>query len=143
MLQEIGLTQNIDLLLQFYEQQQETIVLYLNQMGISFPQLIGLDWRLDYAIRSKSTGKENIPMYHLSFKVLVTKNNSNNNNQFPTSNQTSEDHINNHNNHNHNDSQQMIHEINCLASLEECQDLLAKVKDAMKQVDRLLLSSEH
>lgn len=67
---------------------------------------MGIDWRIDYAIRSKATGKDNVPMFYISLKVLGDDNQINN--------------------------------INFIASLEEMQDLLAKVRDAVKQVERVL-----
>jgi hypothetical protein len=47
-------------------------------LGISFPQIVGIDWRIDYAIRSKTTGKENAPMFYVSLKVLENNDKINN-----------------------------------------------------------------
>jgi hypothetical protein len=86
--------------------------------GISFPQIIGIDWRIDYSIRSKSTGKDNIPMFYVSLKVLET------NNHNSCGSGSNEDH--------------KVNNINFIASLEEMHDLLSKVRDAVKQVERIL-----
>jgi hypothetical protein len=71
---------------------------------------VGIDWRIDYSIRSKSTGKDNVPMFFVSLKVLDN------------------DKINN---------------INFIANLEEMHDLLAKVRDAVKQVERVLTNDSN
>jgi hypothetical protein len=64
-------------------------------LGISLPQLVGVEWRLDYAIRSKQLGKENVPMFFVTLKLK------------------------------HTDS---IRDVTFLATLEEMQDLLSKVR---------------
>lgn len=33
------------------------------------PAIVGLNWRLDYAIRSKNSGRDNVPMYLVALKV--------------------------------------------------------------------------
>lgn len=115
-LQEQGiLGGNIDVIIAFYQQHQETITTYISKIGISFPQIVGIEWRLDYSIRAKNIGKENIPMFYISLKVLHSNTGS------------VEDKVTN---------------INFIATLEELQDLLAKVKDAVKQVDRMLNTSD-
>ncbi len=98
--------ENIDVIISFYNQHQETILNHISKIGISFPQIIGVDWRIDYSIRSKTTGKENVPMFFVSLKVLEPNDKVNN--------------------------------INFIANLEEMHDLLAKVRDAVKQVERVL-----
>jgi hypothetical protein len=37
--------------------------------GIAFPELIGINWRLDYSIRSKHGGRKNTAMYFVVLKV--------------------------------------------------------------------------
>ena len=37
--------------------------------GINAPAIIGVDWRLDYSIRSKNAGRENVPLFFVSLKV--------------------------------------------------------------------------
>jgi COMM domain containing 3 len=38
-------------------------------LGISAPMIVDIDWRLDYSIRSKHGGRNNIPMYFVCLKV--------------------------------------------------------------------------
>jgi len=80
---------------------------YLILTGISAPQLVDVDWRLDYHVRSKLGGKENKPIYFLVLKVR---------------------------------EHGLIRDIQMVASLEDIQDLAGKVKEALKQVDRVLTS---
>ena len=110
----------------FYSQHQETILNYIGRIGInlfllylyfftipigiSFPQIVGIDWRIDYSIRSKATGKDNVPMFYISLKVLENNGQLNN--------------------------------VYFLANLEEMHDLLARVRDAVKQVERILNTSD-
>lgn len=100
----------IDILVAFYQQQQDTITQHLSQIGISFPQVVGVDWRLDYLVRSKVAGRENVPMFHVCLHVM--------------------------------DKEEDMRDIKFLASLEEMQDLLSKVRDAVKQVERVLNTTE-
>lgn len=79
-----------------------------------------IKWRLDYSIRSKTLGKENIPMFHIALQVAA-------NSTTTTSSSSNTNNV-------HTD----ITEVTFLATLEELQDLLSKVKDAIKQVDRVL-----
>ena len=37
--------------------------------GIAAPTIIGVDWRLDYSIKSKNAGRENASMFFVSLKV--------------------------------------------------------------------------
>jgi hypothetical protein len=92
-------------------------------LGISFPQIIGIDWRIDYSIRSKSTGKDNIPMFYVSLKVLETNTHSNSSSISNNGSSNADNKVNN---------------INFIASLEEMHDLLSKIRDAVKQVERIL-----
>lgn len=83
-------------------------ILLVNQ-GIQLPRLVGVEWRLDYAIRSKILGKENVPLFFVGLKVKEGKEEK---------------------------------DIRFLATLEEMQDLLAKVRDAVKQVERVIHLNE-
>lgn len=98
--------------------------------GIAAPTIIGVDWRLDYSIKSKNAGRENASMFFVSLKIK---------------------------------DRGVVREINMIASIEELQDMLSKVKtlissfasqpnltdfayfqvrDAVKQTERVLSSSE-
>jgi hypothetical protein len=37
--------------------------------GIAAPTIIGIDWRLDYSVKSKNAGRENATMFYISLKV--------------------------------------------------------------------------
>ena len=63
--------------------------------GIAAPTIIGVDWRLDYSIKSKNAGRENASMFFVSLKVK---------------------------------DRGVVREINMIASIEELQDLLSKVR---------------
>lgn len=64
-------------------------------VGINAPTIIGIDWRLDYSLKSKNTGRENSTMFYISLKVK---------------------------------DRGLIKEINMIATIEELQDLLTKVR---------------
>ena len=74
-------------------------------LGISSPALVGMDWRLDYAVRSKTAGRSISPLF---FVTLMVKDRG------------------------------ILRNIEMVATAEQMQDLLAKVRDAVKQTDRLL-----
>ncbi len=63
--------------------------------GIAAPTIIGIDWRLDYSVKSKNAGRENATMFYISLKVK---------------------------------DRGVLREINMIASIEELQDLLSKVR---------------
>lgn len=110
MLSEQGLAQSlVDTILSLYAQYAELLAKHLNKMGISLPQLVGVEWRLDYAIRSKHLGKENAPMFFVGLQLKEGGE---------------------------------LKDVTFLATLEEMQDLLAKVKDAAKQVERVLHAND-
>jgi hypothetical protein len=37
--------------------------------GITAPKIVGVDWRLDHSIKSKNTGRENVPMFFVALRV--------------------------------------------------------------------------
>ncbi len=95
----------IDFLTAVYEQHNDVLIEQLSQIGISFPAIVGIDWRLDYSVRSKHGGRENTPLFMVSLQVK---------------------------------DRGIIRYVDMIATQEELQDLLAKVKDAVKQVERVL-----
>ena len=58
-----------DLICELYEQHSGTLIAHMEVSGIAFPELIGIDWRLDYSIRSKHGGRKNTAMYFVVLKV--------------------------------------------------------------------------
>lgn len=63
--------------------------------GIAAPSIVGIDWRLDYSIRSKNAGRENTTMFYVALRVK---------------------------------DRGVIRDINMMATMEELQDLLSKVR---------------
>eukprot|EP01035_Chromulina_nebulosa_P021870 gene21870-28311_t len=95
----------LELLVTLFEQHRETFIQSLSTIGISFPAIVDIDWRLDYVVRSKEGGKENSPLFLITLHVI-----------------------------DHN----LIRYVDMIATEGELQDLLSKVKDAVKQVDRVI-----
>ena len=52
-----------------YEQNKAPLIAHLEATGIAAPMVVGIEWRLDYAIRSKHGGRGNVPMYFLTLKL--------------------------------------------------------------------------
>lgn len=82
---------------------------HIETTGISAPTVVGVDWRLDYAIRSKNSGRESAPVFYVCLKVK---------------------------------DRGLYRDIKMMASLEELQDMLSKLRDANKQVERVLNTAE-
>ena len=80
-------------------------------IGLSAANIVGIDWRLDYSVRSKHGGQENTPLFLLCLK-LKEPNDSN-----------------------------VIRNVEMIATQDELQDMLAKVKDAVKQVERVVVDN--
>jgi hypothetical protein len=89
-----------------YAEHSELLVEHLSATGIAAPEVVGVDWRLDYSVKSSCGGRGNVAMFFVSLTVK---------------------------------DRGLLREVGFIASIEELQDLLAKVKDAVKQTDRLLL----
>jgi len=53
-----------------YIQHKELMLKHVETGGISAWEIISLDWRIDFAIRSKQGGRDNTPVYLLELKVL-------------------------------------------------------------------------
>lgn len=88
-----------------YDQHRDNIISHLEATGIAAPMIVGIDWRLDYSVRSKHGGRNNVPMYFVSLKVK---------------------------------DRGLIQNIDMIANLQEMQDMLSSVRDAVKQVERVL-----
>lgn len=89
----------IDSICLFFAQQKDPLTAHFRRIGLSslFPQIVGVDWRLDHCVKSKSSGKESVPIFFISVKTMYGE--------------TDE-----------------IVPISFTVSLEELQDLLAKVR---------------
>ncbi len=90
------------------------LLLYI-YLGISASSIVGIDWRLDYSVRSKHAGQDNTPLFFLSLKIRDINHLKQQNGPIRT--------------------------VELLATQDELQDLLAKVRDAVKQVDRVLAAA--
>jgi len=87
-----------------YNQHQQSIIEHLEKIGISHPTIVGIDWRLDYGVRSKHSGKVNNHNYLVCLRVKEGG---------------------------------LPRDIDFIASPEDLQDMLSKVKDAIKQTERV------
>lgn len=90
-----------------YTKHIDAIKKHMTITCISSSNIVSINWRLDYSIRSKHAGQENLPMFMLCLNIKE---------------QNSEN----------------IRKVEIIANQEELQDLLNKIKDAVKQVDRVL-----
>lgn len=95
-------------IVEMYSTHFETLVKHMENTCISAPEIVGLEWRLDYSLTSKNGGRVNSPMYLVTLRVK---------------------------------ERGLVREMDMIASREEVQDMLSKLKDAVKQVERLLNSS--
>ena len=68
-LRENGSTANAHVLVDLYKQHQATLITHMEATGIAAPTIVGLDWRLDYSVRSKHGGRENVPMFFVTLNV--------------------------------------------------------------------------
>jgi len=108
--QENADSQRVDFIVNFYSTTKEAIRTLLSTTNFHYPHITGIDWRLDYFIKSNSLEKANQPVYLVS---LETKK--------PQQLGSQE-----------NDTEKV--EFSC--TLEQLQDLLNRLKDAAKQVER-------
>eukprot|EP00455_Lapot_gusevi_P014658 TRINITY_DN1734_c0_g1_i2.p2 TRINITY_DN1734_c0_g1~~TRINITY_DN1734_c0_g1_i2.p2 ORF type:complete len:106 (+),score=28.46 TRINITY_DN1734_c0_g1_i2:294-611(+) len=83
---------------------------HLSQTSFTFPRIVGLDWRLDYYIKSNLLDRADEPVYFVSLKVQERDNS--------------------------------IRNVQFSCSLQELQDLHAKLYDACKQLERISHKSE-
>ena len=84
-------------------------ILALTGLGAT-PSIVGLNWRLDYHVRSSSAGRANVPVY---FIRVSTKS-----------------------------AAGELKDIEFTCNKAQLQDLLAKVRDATKQIERMMSASE-
>ena len=71
-LKELGIEPsepNMRSIIDLYGSHGDTIVTHLESTGIASPALVDISWRLDYSVRSKHGGRENLPMYFVTLKV--------------------------------------------------------------------------
>ena len=69
-LEELGLgASRVDVMAKGFEKYKDKVRGRLAQTGIAFGEIVGMDWRLDYDVRSGDAGKENKPMYLVTLQV--------------------------------------------------------------------------
>ena len=69
-LKENGSIANAPILVDLYKQHQTILITHMEATGIAAPAIVGLDWRLDYSVRSKHGGRENAPMFFVTLNVM-------------------------------------------------------------------------
>eukprot|EP01102_Stenamoeba_stenopodia_P004173 TRINITY_DN1437_c0_g1_i1.p1 TRINITY_DN1437_c0_g1~~TRINITY_DN1437_c0_g1_i1.p1 ORF type:complete len:224 (-),score=70.86 TRINITY_DN1437_c0_g1_i1:130-708(-) len=89
-----------------YETHKKALRDLLSTTSFNYPHIVGVDWRLDYQIKSSRVERVDAATYFIKLKAKT------------------------------NEGQNKDVEFNC--SLEQLQDLVVKLKDASKQVDRIL-----
>jgi polycomb group RING finger protein 4 len=52
-----------------YKTHRDTMMAHMEATGIAAPSLVDIQWRLDYSVRSKHGGRENVPMYFVTLRV--------------------------------------------------------------------------
>ena len=86
-------------------------------LGFNFPHIVGTDWRMDYCIKTDTLGHVGKPIYYISLKTEK-------NLKLPESSVT--------------EIPKMEQEnVDFTCNLEELQDLVSKLKDATKQMERV------
>jgi len=93
---------------QLYSQMKTSIRNYLSSSSFHLPRIVDVDWRLDYFMKSNSLEKVNAPVYFISLQTKETQN----------------------------ESEEESVPVNFSCTHEQLQDLVTKLKDATKQVER-------
>eukprot|EP01116_Phalansterium_solitarium_P004254 TRINITY_DN15200_c0_g1_i1.p1 TRINITY_DN15200_c0_g1~~TRINITY_DN15200_c0_g1_i1.p1 ORF type:complete len:218 (+),score=70.27 TRINITY_DN15200_c0_g1_i1:36-656(+) len=99
---------------QAFTESKTALRTHLSTVGFNFPAIVGVDWRLDYYIKSNTLEKINVPLYLIAINTKKNKDAS-----------ASED-----------PDSSTEEQIKFTCSLEQLQDLVTRLKDAVKQVER-------
>ncbi len=89
-----------------FESKSSTLREELARTGFSLPKVVGIDWRLDYHVRSSAAGKASRPVFFVTLNTQVGSGE--------------------------------LKDLDFMCTPEQMKDLLAKVKDATKQVERTI-----
>jgi len=108
--QENAESQRVEAVTNFYSTTKEAIRTLLSTTSFHYPHITGIDWRLDYFMKLNSMEKANTPVYFLSLETKKPQ-------------QLGE-------------QEDDTGKVEFTATLEQLQDLLNKLKDAAKQVER-------
>ncbi len=104
-LTENGVATHASAILELYQQHKDTLIEHIEATGIAAPSIVGIDWRLDYSVRSKHGGRENVPMFFVNLHVI---------------------------------DRGVLRDIDMIASQEEMKDLLSRVKEAVRSVQKVV-----
>ena len=90
-------------------------------LGFNFPHIVGVDWRMDYCIKTDTLAHVGKPLYFLSFQTE-------NNLKLPEGEGKGE-------------GEEGVGgaggQVDLTCNLEELQDLVSKLKDATRQMERI------
>jgi hypothetical protein len=98
------------------------LVELLSRTTFSFPHIVGVDWRLNYFIKSNSVERENKPVYFIRLKTNAPTAPPSSGSEGSSQQQQSED-------------------VEFTCSAWELIDLHTKLRDAAKQFERITNSS--
>ena len=62
-------SRHLKAILDVYKSHRDPMIAHMEATGIALPTLVDVQWRLDYSVRSKHGGRENVPMYFVTLKV--------------------------------------------------------------------------
>jgi hypothetical protein len=103
---EQGLSGDIaNLIATLYDQNRDILIQRISDTVISFPALVNISWRLNYDVRSKHGGRENVPSFLVTLELK---------------------------------DRGFIRYVDMVMTSEQLQDMNIKMRDALKQVDRIL-----
>ncbi len=94
-----------DLIATLYDQNRDILIQRISDSVISYPSLVNLSWRLNYDVRSKHGGRENVPSFLVTLELK---------------------------------DRGFMRYVDLVMTSEQLQDMNMKMRDALKQVDRIL-----
>jgi lambda repressor-like predicted transcriptional regulator len=70
-LEEVNVSESLaSILIEGFREHKARIRARLKKIGHSFPQVTGMNWRLDYTLRSSTGGKVMLPNYVISLNTI-------------------------------------------------------------------------
>jgi hypothetical protein len=113
-----------DTVSKFYGDKRDILIRYIEKSGIPTSEIVDVDWRIDYSVRSRFGGRDNVPMFFVSLKVKDTGRPENGDSN-TEGNQGAK-----------------FQKIDVVFTQEEMQSFLAKIKDALKETTRVLNTAD-
>ena len=105
-LKEQGVSDEISTFISaLYDQNRDIFIQRISNTVISHPSLVNISWRLNYDVRSKHGGRENVPSFLVTLELK---------------------------------DRGFIRYVDMAMTSEQLQDMNSKMRDAIKQVDRLI-----